>query len=358
MLTTLKAIKADRWIPPQMRSSAAVKGFARLVGICLALHIALLAAAFMGEDFLARAPLPPEVIPVELIEEPPQDPVQEKAEEKPEEKPQEQAQAQEKAPEPPPAEQQEPEKAETPPPPPVDLKPVSDFARVTEKEIENTTAGGPSIDAREEPAPIAQAEPPKEVDQPKAEQKPPPEPAPLKAEPPQPPTPVAQTPDAAPPDALPPEPEGLLAGAEAPPVETPQPPEAAPEEAPAPASTQPENPIAKRFAFFEPLPQMEFDAGVKSSRSPSGTAPANYNSTLYGMIVPLIRFPTGAQQIPRRGPAAVGFIVDGRGRLAGISIVKASGIPSIDLAVVAAIRQAAPYPPPPNGMPLGLELHY
>jgi len=360
MLTTLKAIKADRWISPQMRTGAAVKGFARLVGVCLALHVALLAAAFLGEDFLARAPLPPQVIPVELIEEPPQEPVQETAEEKPEEKPPEQAQAQEKAPEPPPpppAEQQEPEKAEAPPPPPEDLKPVSDFARVTEKEIENKTAGGPSVAAREEPAPIAQAEPPKELEQSKVEQKPLPEP--LKPEPAQPRTPVAQAPDPSPaPDALPPEPEGLLAGAEAPPVETPQPQEAAPEEAPAPASTQPENPIAKRFAFFEPLPQMEFDAGVKSSRSPGGTAPANYNSTLYGMIVPLIRFPPGAQHIPRRGAAAVGFVVDGRGRLAGISIVKASGVPSIDLAVVAAIRQAAPYPPPPYGTPLGLELHY
>ena len=335
-----------------------MKGFARIVGFCLALHAALLAAAFLGEDFLARAPLPPEVIPVELIEEPPQEPVQEKAEDKPEEKPQEQAKAQEKAhePPPPPAEQQEPEKAETPPPPPVDLEPVSDFARVTEKEIENKTAGGPSIAAREEPAPIAQPEPPKQVEQAKAEQKPLPEPP--KLEPAQPPTPVAQAPDKAPPDALPPEPEGLRAGAEAPPLETPQPPEAAPEAAPAPESTQPENPIAKRFAFFEPVPKMEFDAGVKSSRSQGGTAPANYNSTLYGMIVPLIRFPPGAQQIPRRGPAAVGFVVDGRGHLAGISIVKASGIPSIDLAVVAAIRQAAPYPPPPNGTPLGLELHY
>ena len=351
MLTTLKAIGADRWIPPQMRTGATVKRFAALVGLCLALHIGLVVAAFLVEDYYAVAPVPPQVIPVELIEEQPQ----EKVEEKPEEKPQEQAQ--EKAPEPPPPakEQQEPEKAEAPPPP-VNLEPAMDFARVSEKEIENKTAGGPSITEREEPAPVAQAEPPKAVEQPRAEQKPlpePPKPEPVKPEPP-----VAQAPDKAPPDALPPEPEGLLAAAEAKPTETPQQAEAAPVEAPAPASTQPENPIAKRFAFFEPVPKMEFDAGVKSSRTPSGTAPANYNSMLYGMIVPLIRFPPGSQQIPRRGPAAVGFIVDARGRLAAITIVKASGVPSIDMAVVAAIRQAAPYPPPPNGMPLGLEMHY
>ena len=358
MLTTLKAMRADRWIPPQMRTGAAAKRFVVLLGLCFAVHISLLLAAFLGEDFLAKAPVQPQVIPVELIEEPPPEPTPEPVQEKPEEKPEQQAQ--EKAaepPPPPPKEQQEPEKAEAPPPPPDNLEPASDFARVSEREIENKTAGGPAVAEREEPAPIAQAEPPKEVEQPKAEQKPLPEPVqpePAKAAPP-----VAQAPETAPtPEAQPPEPEGLLAAAEAPPVETSQPAEAAPEPAPAPESTQPENPIAKRFAFFEPVPKMEFDAGVKSSRAPPGTAPANYNSTLYGMIVPLIRFPPGAQNLPRRGPAAVGFIVDARGRLAAISIVKASGVTSIDMAVVAAIRQAAPYPPPPNGQPLGLEMHY
>ncbi len=355
MLTTLKAIKADRLIRPQMRTGAAVKRFAALVGLCMALHVALVMAAFLGEDYLAKAPPPPQVIPVELIEEPPpeqaQEKPEEKAEEKPEEKPQEQAK--EQAPEPPPPppkEEQEPEKAETPPPPPVDLTPATDFARVSEREIENKTAGGPAIAEREEPAPIAQVAPPQDAEQPKVEPK-------LLPEPAKPAPPVAQALEQAPPpEASPPEPEGLQAGAQAPPAETAQPAEPTPEAAPAPA--QPENPIAKRFAFFEPVPKMEFDAGVKSSRAPPGSGPANYNSTLYGMIVPLIRFPQGAQQVPRRGPAAVGFIVDGRGRLAGISIVKASGVPAIDLAVVVAIRQAAPYPPPPNGQPLGLELHY
>jgi len=356
MLTTLKAIRADRWIPPQIRTGAAAKRFVVLLGLCFALHISLLLAAFLGEDFLAKAPIQPQVIPVELIEETPPEPTPEQVQEKPEEKPEQQAEEKAAEPPPPPKEQQEPEKAEAPPPP-VNLEPASDFARVSEREIENKTAGGPVVAEREEPAPVAQAEPPREVEQPKVEQKPLPEPA--KLEPAKPAPPVAQAPETAPtPAAPPPEPEGLLAAAEAPPIETSQPPEAASEPAPAPESTQPENPIGKRFAFFDPLPKMEFDAGVKTSRAPSGTAPANYNSTLYGMIVPLIRFPPGVQNLPRRGPAAVGFIVDARGRLAQITIVKASGVPSIDLAVVAAIRQAAPYPPPPNGLPLGLEMHY
>ena len=356
MLTTLKAIRADRWIPPQMRTAATAKRFAALLGLCFAFHLGLLVAAFLGESFLAKAPIQPQVIPVELIEEPPPEPPQEKPEEKPEDKPLQQAEDKPAEPPPPPKEQQEPEKAEAPPPP-VNLEPASDFARVSEREIENKTAGGPVVAEREEPAPIAQAEPPREVEQPKAEQKLLPEPA--KPEPIKPAPPVAQAPETSPtPEALPPEPEGLLAAAQARPVETPPPPEAAPEPAPAPESTQPENPIGKRFAFFDPLPKMEFDAGVKSSRAPSGTAPANYNSTLYGMIVPLIHFPPGADRFPRRGPAAVGFVVDGRGRLAQITIVRASGVPSIDLAVVAAIREAAPYPPPPNGLPLGLEMHY
>ena len=358
MLTSLKAFQADRLIRTHMRTGLRDKRFAVLVSLCFAVHVGLFTAAFLAEDLLVKTPPQPQVIPVELVEEQPpeplQEPAQEKAEEKPEEKPQEQAQ--EKAAEPPPPqEQQEAEKVEPPPPTDLKLEAATDFARVAERQQEDVTPAGPSTAQREEPAPVAQFTPPQAVEPPKAESRPQPEPVkqePVKAEPP-----MAQAPDKSPPpDPLPPEPEGLLAGAEAPSAQTTPSAEATPEDAPPP--TEPENPIAKRFAFFEPVPKMDFDVGAKASRAPPGAGPDNYLTTLYGMIVPLIRIPPGAQQIGRRSPASVGFAVDGRGRLLTISIIKASGVPSIDLAVVAAIRQAAPYPPTPNGQPLGLAYHY
>jgi len=358
MLTTLKAFKADRLIRTHTGTGVGDKRFAVLVSLCFALHVGLLTVAFMAEDMLVKTPPEPQVIPVELVEEQPPEPlpepVQEKPEEKPEEKPQELAQ--EKAAEPPPPqEQQEVEKVEPPPPTDLKLDPATDFARVAERQQEDVTSRGPSTAEREEPAPIAQAQPPQPVEQPKAEARPQPEP--VKQEPVKPEPPMAQAPEKSPPpDPQPPEPEGLLAGAEAPPAQTTETAEAAPEAA-QPAA-EPENPIAKRFAFFEPVPKMEFDVGAKASRAPPGAGPDNYLTTLYGMIVPLIRIPPGAQQIARRSPAAIGFAVDGRGRLLTISVIKASGVPSIDLAVVAAIRQAAPYPPTPNGQPLGLAYHY
>ena len=358
MLTSLKAFQADRLIRTHMRTGLRDKRFAVLVSLCFAVHVGLFTAAFLAEDLLVKTPPQPQVIPVELVEEQPPEPLpepaQEKAEEKPEEKPQEQAQ--EKAAEPPPPqEQQEAEKVEPPPPTDLKLEAATDFARVAERQQEDVTPAGPSTAQREEPAPVAQFTPPQAVEPPKAESRPQPEPVkqePVKAEPP-----MAQAPDKSPPpDPLPPEPEGLLAGAEAPPAQPPPSAEAAPEAAPPPA--EPENPIAKKFAFFEPVPKMDFEVGAKASRAPPGAGPDNYLTTLYGMIVPLIRIPPGAQQIARRSPAAIGFAVDGRGRLLTISVIKASGVPSIDLAVVAAIRQAAPYPPTPNGQPLGLAYHY
>ena len=94
MLTTLKAFSADRLIPPQMRTGAAVKRFAVLVGLCFLVHIGLVMVALLGEDYLAKAPIQPQVIPVELIEEQPPEAPQEKAEDKPEEKPEEKPQEQ------------------------------------------------------------------------------------------------------------------------------------------------------------------------------------------------------------------------------------------------------------------------
>ena len=73
------------------------------------------------------------------------------------------------------------------------------------------------------------------------------------------------------------------------------------------------------------------------------------------MIMPLVRVPPG---IRRPRPIQIDFVVDGRGRLAGAVVARSSGVPSLDVAVLYAIRQAAPFPPTPEGKPVTLTLDY
>ena len=103
---------------------------------------------------------------------------------------------------------------------------------------------------------------------------------------------------------------------------------------------------------------MEFESGSKQSRTPPGNANDTYTSRLYGMIVPNVRLPGGLPSASRRRPLKVEFVVDGQGRLAGAAVVRSSGIPALDIAVLYAIRQASPFPPTPHGKPLPLVLDY
>ena len=298
-----------------------------MVGVAVLMHLGLLGAAFLWENFWSPAPaLQPEPIVVELVAEPPPpEPEPEPAPKETAPEPQQEAQQ-----EPPPAPE---EKAELPPAVPLDLAPAYDAPKSAQTDSELTIG-----DAGAGPAVVAEL---KEPPTPEPEKLPP---EPVKAE-------TQPTPQEPPPaEPTPPDPQDVPALAQ----QTP----AAPTETQNAPSEKPEAPDAKRFAFFAPVPKMEFESSPKPSRTPPGNAQDSYTATLYGMIVPLVRVPPGLPPLSRRRPLQVEFVVDGRGRLAGAAVTKSSGVPALDIAVLFAIRQAAPYPPTPHGKPLPLVLDY
>lgn len=352
MLRAPRAGKADRLTPAGSRPHGETAPFFVFLAAGLLLHVSLIAAGLLWESLRSPPPSPePEPIAVELVEEPPQ------PEPAPEEVKQEPPPAAEEAKqEPPPAPEEQPkaepepeaEKAELPPVVPLDVAPAFDAPKSarndTELTIGDNSSGPPSIAAPAEPPPPDPVQPASEPA--KATPAPSPAPEPLKAE-------ARPDPQEAPPaEPLPPDPDGVPASAQATPVETAEPQKQEPEK------TEQENPDPKRFAFFAPLPKMEFDAGAKSSRAPSGNAEATYTSTLYGMIIPLVRVPSNLPPPSRRRPLRVEFVVDGRGYLMASMLSRSSGVPSLDIAALAAVRQAAPFPPTPHGKPLGLVLDF
>ena len=312
----------------------------------VALHAMLIGGGFLW-GYFQRAPDPQaEPIAVELVEEPPPEEIKQPdpvAENQPEAQPEA---AQEAAQEPPPPEEQ---KAELPPAVPLDLAPATDAPKSSQNDQELTigdnASGPPVIAAVDEPKPKPE-EPPIEPPKPLPEPDPPKEPVKAEAPPAQPE--AAQ--DAPPTDPIPPDAEGLPALAQPKPVEKPETDEA--------NADKPETLDPKRFAFFAPVPKMEFESGSKQSRTPPGNANDTYTSRLYGMIVPNVRLPGGLPSASRRRPLKVEFVVDGQGRLAGAAVVRSSGIPALDIAVLYAIRQASPFPPTPHGKPLPLVLDY
>jgi protein TonB len=54
----------------------------------------------------------------------------------------------------------------------------------------------------------------------------------------------------------------------------------------------------------------------------------------------------------------ISFEVDGGGRLIQRHVTRSSGSRELDSAALAAVNQAAPFPAPPQGAPLGLKFTY
>ena len=361
MLNGLRASDPDRRLRPgsgRGRVGGALRALVFL-GFALLLHASLIGAGFLWEMFWSPPP-ESEPVTVELVVEPPApDPApQEKPPEKPqEEKPPEPAPEAKK--EPPPAEQKQEEaakepdeeKVEMPPTVPLDEPPATDAPKSTQNDTELTigdaSATQPILGA---PQAAPTPEPEKPVEE-AAKPTPTPTPTPV-AEPAK---PAAQPPlaEPAPPETAPPDPQGVPVRAQAAPDETADPAEREPE-----SEAKPETPASNRFAFFAPLPKMEFEGGAKASRALSGNAEATYTSTLYGMIVPLVRLPPGLPTASKRRPVRIEFVVDGNGRLAASAITRSSGVPILDFAALSAVRMASPFPPTPHGKPLGLVLDY
>ncbi|MCW2275183.1 TonB family protein [Rhodoblastus acidophilus] len=126
---------------------------------------------------------------------------------------------------------------------------------------------------------------------------------------------------------------------------------------PTPKPDTQKKPAQDPMSAFAALPDYSFAPVSKKTPIATGKAASTYLSIIYGMVMSRIRYPEGAAGHGQNIGEIV-FGVDGVGHLVGQRVIKSSGSPELDLAALAAIRAAAPYPPPPTGRGITLNLHY
>ena len=243
---------------------------------------------------------------------------------------------------------------EQPPPPP----------KPPEKQAEKPKEPPPPDDekpAYDAPAPsthddFSRESPDKKTEAPASQAPPPPTPgAPPKAETPS--QTASATPaeepkeqNAPPPADLKPNPDG-----EEPASQTPTPVPSA-KDAPSPPAPAPPAPTpGEALPTIETLPEYKFARANKDAPIATGNADTRYFTIVYGMIRSHLREPP-TEGAHKRG--AIVFGVDETGNLIGRRMMASSGSPNLDIAVMAAIAEAAPYPAPPGWVPKTMRLTY
>jgi protein TonB len=108
----------------------------------------------------------------------------------------------------------------------------------------------------------------------------------------------------------------------------------------------------------ESVPEIELGSAAATTPVSGGKAKTTYLSILYGMIMSHVRLPAAARAHSSRVEGQIVFSVDGTGNLIQRQIVRASGSLDLDSAALAAVAEAAPFPPPPQGAPLRLRFTY
>ena len=131
-------------------------------------------------------------------------------------------------------------------------------------------------------------------------------------------------------------------------------------EAAAPAAPAPpaKAPVGEALPTIEDLPQYKFAREVEHSPIAGGNAESRYLTIVYGMIKAHLRETPELRVDSANKRGAVDFYVDEGGNLVGRKLISSSGSPNLDMAVMAAIAEAAPYPAPPSWRPLYLTYNF
>ena len=112
--------------------------------------------------------------------------------------------------------------------------------------------------------------------------------------------------------------------------------------------------LAREFAALTQAPSFSVATEAKPSPINGGQCHANpYLCTLYGLIMRQQHYPAVARAQHLEGTVTVAFWVDERGDLVHQALYKTSGHTVLDNEAVDAIKRAAPFPPPPPGIPHG-----
>ena len=116
--------------------------------------------------------------------------------------------------------------------------------------------------------------------------------------------------------------------------------------------------LADQLTNPEPVPYYQFSGAAKSAPVTGGTANTTYLSTLWGLIVPSMRIPERIKENHLRGDGVLVFNVDIKGNLTRIGIQQSSGLADLDAEALAAVRRAAPFPPPPRGLTYSISFSF
>ena len=116
--------------------------------------------------------------------------------------------------------------------------------------------------------------------------------------------------------------------------------------------------LADQLTNPEPVPYYQFSGAAKAAPVTGGTANTTYLSTLWGLIVPTMRIPERIKENHLRGDGVLVFNVDIKGNLTRIGIEQSSGFSDLDPEALAAVRRAAPFPPPPRGLTYSISFSF
>jgi len=324
---TLAAAAIDRLFEPRRGGGLAPRPrFAAFVLLCLLLHAAIVAFLLWEDKQSALTPPAVEEIPVEVITEPPPAPKEEPPppEQPPEQKPEEQ---QQKAPPPPPTKVEEPAHDA----PKAESKSKEEVEAPPEEKLKTPRIAPPTEKVApkdEKPQGLKDAQDDADGDKT-------PEPAPQKE--------IEDKPDAE-----------IIERAEK---------SVTPTEKPDAKDTKPAKKgdaksIADQVAAMAPLPDFKLAAPPKQSPVGGGQAKTTYLTILYGLIMPHMQIPARVRGLPMTSRGVVAFYIDEMGNLTHQAVYKSSGAPDLDAAALAAVRRAAPFPPPPRGLPHSMLFTY
>ena len=281
----------------------------------LLLHTAIFGPLWFGFDWLPKVAPPVEEIPVEVVVEPPPPPPQPQPQPSP--------------------------SAEAPPKPPIDLEPAHDAPRAAASDVKTPQYGDDAAKNADKQAPPEEKQAGERT---------------ASAEEAKPAEPTADRPAAAkdlgdPMQAI----DDAQALAQAP--GTIQSPDSQTKIATMIGQPLPTWSKSKQFSTFDPIPDVQFGASAASPIG-GGNAKTTYLTIVYGLIMKHLRMTDTVRASAERAIGSVSFIVDGHGDVIQRSVTQPSGFNALDAAALEAVREAAPYPAPPMGLPVGLKFTY
>ncbi|MGO9005774.1 MAG: energy transducer TonB [Beijerinckiaceae bacterium] len=108
--------------------------------------------------------------------------------------------------------------------------------------------------------------------------------------------------------------------------------------------------VARQLAALAPAPKFAFATASKITPVGGGTEDMRYLTVIWGMIIREKHDPPSLRTRHLHGIVTISFYLDDTGRMVQEAVYRTSGYPDMDAEALAAIKRAAPFPPPPYGM--------